>query len=151
MGGGIYEKRMSLLIVTTVLLFGVSSVAADKVVVIPLGSSAEGSDGQVQYNDGGKTAGAEAYLDKTNGKLEVRGEVRTVDLLGNSRLWGKGRPGTKVSTHTAPNGYCTANSGIKNAFSYNLSSWGNADNVCLAGTWVCSVNDLPTTGSCPIE
>lgn len=35
-----------------------------------MGSSAKGTDGQVQYNDEGKTAGADVYYDKATGKLE---------------------------------------------------------------------------------
>lgn len=146
------KNLISLLCLAGIVSLGASVEANNKVVVIPLGSTnAKGTDGQVQYNDGGTTAGAEAYYDKASGKLEVPGEVRTVDESGNNRLWGKGRPGTKLLTHTDPNGYCTTDSGIKHALSYNLGAWGSADNVCPAGTWVCSSNELPTTGSCPIE
>lgn len=123
--------------------------AADKVVVVPFGSSAaKGADGSVQYNDGGKTAGAEVYYDKITGKLEVLGEVRAVDGSGNNRLWSQGRPGVTLLTHSDPNGYCTSDGGTKFALSTSMSEWGNAASVCPQGTWVCSVSDLPTSGSC---
>jgi hypothetical protein len=60
----IVKKVLSILTLATVMLFCMSAMAADKVVVIPMGSSAKGTTGQVQYNDGGKTAGAEVYYDK---------------------------------------------------------------------------------------
>lgn len=129
------------------LLVSVPAIAQDKVVVIPMGSSAKGTNGQVQYNDNGATAGAEVYYDKATGKLELPGELRTVDGAGNNRLWGKGRPGTKLLTHTDPNGYCTTSEGIKHALSYHLATWGNADDVCPSGTWVCGRTDLPAPGS----
>ena len=44
--------------------------AQDKVVVVPMGSNtAKGSNGQVQFNDEGKTAGAEVYYDKATASL----------------------------------------------------------------------------------
>jgi hypothetical protein len=125
-------------------------MAQNKVVVVPLGSSnAKGVNGQVQYNDNGKTAGAEVYYDKITGKLELPGELRTVDGEGNNRLWGKGRPGTGLHTHDVPNGYCTTSAGINLALSEGSEIWGNADDLCPAGTWVCSQNDM-LDGSCPI-
>jgi hypothetical protein len=145
-------KKIACISFLTVLgLCSTAATAADKVVVIPMGSSAKGTDGQVQYNDNGTTAGAEVYYDKATGKLELSGELRTVDGAGSNRLWGKGRPGNGLVTHTDPNGYCTTSAGIKHALSSRMDNWGNADNVCPAGTWVCSQADLPTTGSCPIQ
>jgi len=132
------------------LLASVPSMAQNKVVVIPMGSSAKGTNGQVQYNDGGKTAGAEVYYDKATGKLVLPGELRTVDGAGNSRLWGKAMPGSLL-THTDPNGYCTTSAGVKYALSARLESWGNTDKVCPQGTWVCTHDDLPTEGSCGIQ
>ncbi len=144
------KQTLSLLIVATVLLFAVPLMAADRVVVIPLGSSAKGTDGQIQYNDDGKTSGAEVYYDKASGNLEVSGEVRTVNEQGKARMWGKGRKNTKLLTHQDPNGYCTSSTGTKYALSLHVSPWGNAAEVCPGGTWVCSQDDLPSTGTCPI-
>lgn len=147
------KKTLSVITLAALLFPAVFVFAQNKVVVIPMGSSAKGADGQVQYNDNGTTAGAEVYYDKATGKLELPGELRTVDGSGNSRLWGKGRPGTSFLTHTDPNGYCTSSAGIKHALSSHLETWGNADDVCPVGTWVCSEADLPTYGgggACPI-
>jgi hypothetical protein len=44
------------------LLFGISALTADKVAVVPLGSGAQGTDGQLQYNDNGRTAGILAIV-----------------------------------------------------------------------------------------
>ncbi len=132
------------------LLVAVSAMAQNKVVVIPMGSSGKGTDGQVQYNDEGKTAGAEVYYDKATGKLQLPGELRTVDGAGNNRLWGKGRPQNGLLNHTDPDGYCTTSAGIKHALSSRIDTWGNADDLCPQGTWVCSNDDLPTSGSCEI-
>jgi hypothetical protein len=149
------KKTIAILISTVVVLIAMSAMAHNKVVVIPIGSSSSvaGTNGQVLYNDNGQTAGADVHYDKDSGKLEVAGEVRTVDGSGNSRLWGKGRPGSTLLTHLDPdmNGYCTTSTGIKHALSESLEIWGNADNGCPAGTWVCSEKELPTEGSCPIE
>ncbi|MHB8790836.1 MAG: hypothetical protein ACYDBT_13250 [Desulfobulbaceae bacterium] len=143
-------RKVFLFCLATVLLVAVSAMAQNKVVVIPMGSGAKGTDGQVQYNDEGKTAGAEVYYDKATGKLELPGELRTVDETGNNRLWGKGRPGTGLMTHTDPDGYCTTSAGINLALSEGRDIWGNADDLCPAGTWVCSQNDM-LDGSCPIQ
>jgi hypothetical protein len=64
-------RKIFFFCMATVLLISVSAMAQNKVVVVPMGSSsAKGTDGQVQYNDNGKTAGAEVYYDKATGKLE---------------------------------------------------------------------------------
>lgn len=144
------KKALSVITLAALLFPAVSVFAQNKVVVIPMGSSAKGTNGQVQYNDNGATAGAEVYYDKATGKLELPGELRTVDGAGNNRLWGKGRPETGLFTHDVPNGYCTTSAGIKHALSTASDTWGNADESCPAGTWVCSLADLPTTGACPI-
>jgi hypothetical protein len=144
------KKALSVIALATLLIPAYSVFAQNKVVVIPMGSSAKGTNGQVQYNDNGATAGAEVYYDKATGKLELPGELRTVDGAGNNRLWGKGRPETGLFTHDVPNGYCTTSAGIKHALSSASDTWGNADDACPTGTWVCSLADLPTTGACPI-
>ncbi|HBI15902.1 MAG TPA: hypothetical protein DDY20_10385 [Desulfobulbaceae bacterium] len=74
------------------LLYASTLQAADKVVVIPMGSGAkgtvepvaQGTNGQVQYNDEGKMAGAEVYYDKATGKLELPGEIRTTVATGSA-------------------------------------------------------------------
>lgn len=144
------KQVLSILTLATVLLFVMSVMAEDKVVVVPMGSNAKGTDGQVQYNDEGKTAGAEVYYDKATGKLEVPGEVRTVDGSGATRLWGSGMPNSRLLTHTDPNGYCTTDAGVKFALSYHMVSWESAEKACPTGTWVCKVNDLSSESSCPI-
>lgn len=145
-------KTLSILTLATVLLLGASAIAADKVVVVPLSSaSTAGTNGQVQYNDGGKTAGAEVYYEKAGGKLETTGEIRTVDESGEGRLWGKGRPGIELMTHTDPNGYCTTSSGIHYALSKNYVSWFDAEVACPIGTWVCTRSEFPESGSCDIN
>ena len=110
-------KAISVIAVVALLIPAVSVFAQNKVVVIPMGSGASGTDGQVQYNDNGKTTGAEVYYDKATGKLELPGELRTVDGDGDNRSWGKGKPGTGLMTHQNPNGYCTSSEGTK--FSIN--------------------------------
>jgi len=148
-------KTILSIIALAALLFPTYYVfAQNKVVVIPMGSGAKGTNGQVQYNDEGKTAGAEVYYDKATGKLELPGELRTVDGSGNNRLWGKGRPGTGLLTHNVTNGYCTTSAGINHALSSRLQTWANAADVCPSETWVCNQVDLPTSGeggACPIE
>ena len=104
------KKVLPYLIIATAMLFTVSAIAADRVVVIPLGGSAS-----------------------------------------TDKLWGKGRPGTELLTHTDPNGYCTASSGIHYALSATMSTWYTVAEVCPAGTWVCTENDFPDIGLCPIQ
>ncbi len=62
------------LFITVIILTGIctSALAQNKVVVIPLNSNkAAGADGQVQYNDGGNTGGAEIYYDKATGNVGI--------------------------------------------------------------------------------
>lgn len=70
---------------------------------------------------------------------------------GNDRVWGEGRPGTDLLPHTPATGYCTSPSGVKLALSKNLTTWGSASSVCPANTWVCRAEDMPTSGSCPVD
>ena len=66
------RKTLLTLILVTVIFFPVSSVAADKVVVIPLNSnSVSGVDGQIQYNDGGSEAASEIYYRKLTGNVGI--------------------------------------------------------------------------------
>ena len=144
------KRTVSFLILTAVFFYYAPAMAADRVVVVPLGSSsAKGSDQQLQYNDNGKTAGAELYYNKTNRRLEARGEVRTTDGAGNPRLWGHGRPGTGLMTHDTVSETC---GNILNgyALSTQLVTWEGAAQACPAGTWVCSLDDLPLSGSCNV-
>jgi hypothetical protein len=60
-------------------------MSADKVVVIPIGAGANGAVGQIQYNDGGQTAGADIYYAKLSGKVGI-GETdpsEALDVNGN--------------------------------------------------------------------
>ena len=82
-------------------------------------------------------------------------KVVVIPLNSNSstsgKLWGQGRPGTGLLTHTDPNGYCTTSQGIHYALSQNLVTWQGAAESCPAGTWVCSESEFPPTGSCDIQ
>ena len=77
-------KKISLLLITFVLVSSCSALGADKVVVIPLSSSkVAGTDGQLQYNDNGKLAGAEFfYLDGYKWLQTLGGEIRLWDEPG---------------------------------------------------------------------
>jgi uncharacterized protein (TIGR02145 family) len=89
------KKTLSILLLSTVVFFAVSSVAADKVVIIPLNSnSASGGDGQIQYNDGGSEAASGIYYRKTTGNvgignsspseaLDVSGNVKANSFIGD--------------------------------------------------------------------
>lgn len=62
------------LMITVILMMGfsTSAVSQNNVVVVPLNSSrAAGIDGQIQYNDGGKSAGAEVYYAKDSGNVGI--------------------------------------------------------------------------------
>ncbi len=61
-------------LITGILLTGMctTAISQDKVVVIPMGSDkAAGINGQIQYNDGGKDAGAEVYYEKATGAIGI--------------------------------------------------------------------------------
>lgn len=150
------KNALGSLVLVTILLFAVSTIAADKVVVVPLSSSrAAGVDGQIQYNDGGRAAGAEVYYDKAkehigigtttpSAKLEVKGEIRSTDSNGNNRLWGQGREvyiDPASSWTEAPN-----YSNIEYAYSQELATWYSAQSACPENTWVCSSGELRKTG-----
>ncbi len=140
------------LYLSALLPAAMTAIAAEGVVVIPMGSTrAQGADKQIQYNDNGNTAGADIVYDKASGRLETPGEIRTTDAAGQNRLWGAGRPGTGLIQHDTPDGYCTAPGGTKFALSIHLATWQEAAQVCPAGTWVCSINDGAKSGmSCDI-
>ncbi len=69
------QKTIPIAILAVALLFGISALAANKVVVVPLGSGAEGTDGQLQYNDNGRTAGADLYYDSEEPSLTVLNKI----------------------------------------------------------------------------
>jgi len=131
------KKLLSFLLVTG-MLFSSAATAHEKVVVVPLISSkVAGTDGQIQYNDSGKTAGAEVYYDKTTGKLEVRGSIVGTDASGNFRLWGEARPRAEAATTS-----WRANNGIQVAVSTLSIPWTDTEEACPVNTWVCSLSDL---------
>lgn len=68
----------------------------------------------------------------------------------STKHWGQGRTGVGLLTHNVPSEYCTTN-GINYALSETMATWYDAAQVCPANTWVCSYNELPDTGSCPIQ
>lgn len=66
------KTNLLLLSIAGFLLLSIPVFGADKVVVIPMGTNkASGSDGQVQYNDGGKLAGASIYYNKNDASLGI--------------------------------------------------------------------------------
>jgi len=69
--------------------------------------------------------------------LNVQGEIRATDSNGDNRLWGKGRPGATVVTDNSGPTTCTGN-GLKYSVSTMMVSWGEAEQACPAGTWVCT-------------
>ncbi|GAB4334073.1 MAG: hypothetical protein Kow0089_03160 [Desulfobulbaceae bacterium] len=76
--------RIALLMILPILMLALSAAAQTKVVVVPLnstkGTGPAGSDGQVQYNDSGQTAGAQVYYDKATGNLGVRTPGPLMDI-----------------------------------------------------------------------
>jgi hypothetical protein len=73
-----------------------------------------------------------------NARLEVRGEVRTTDQYGGTRLWGHGRPGcTRLGTTGVEVGLCS-NGQVEFGLGTVYVDWGEAANGCPAGTWVCT-------------
>lgn len=80
-------------------------------------------------------------------KVEVRGEVRTVNNSGASRVWGQGRPGTsRYGTTGVEAGLCS-NGGIRFGLSKTAVYWGGAEAACPSGTWVCTRAERGT-GAC---
>ncbi len=80
-------------------------------------------------------------------KLEVVGEVRSVDSAGDNRLWGEGRPGTqRYGTSGVEAGLCS-NGSVNFGLSYTTAAWYGAQAACPQGTWVCTAAERGT-GSC---
>lgn len=144
------KQSLALLTFFSVILVCESLLAMPKSAVLMSGpSGAKGTEGQLQYNDAGKTAGADINYDKTTGnigigttapssKLEVRGEIRSTDSNGNNRLWGQGRPNVQVegAWNISP-----ANADVEYAYSLHVATWYASPAVCPANTWVCSLSD----------
>jgi hypothetical protein len=77
-------------------------------------------------------------------KLEVAGEVRTLDGNGNNRLWGQGRPGTqRYGSSGFESGLCTG-MGVSFGLSQIISHWDGAAAACPRGTWVCTAAERGT-------
>lgn len=79
--------------------------------------------------------------------LNVQGEIRATDSNGANRLWGKGRPGATVVTDNGLTA-CTGN-GLKYSVSTMMVSWGEAEQACPAGTWVCTASERGTSPCTP--
>jgi len=78
--------------------------------------------------------------------------VIPLNASGNTdKLWGKGRPGTTLRSHSGATGYCSTPSGVNFALSYTFATWQNAAEVCPSGKWVCRISDLPPSGSCNLQ
>ncbi len=148
-------KKLSFfsLAVAGAFLFASLANATNPVVVIPLKTNQiAGTDGQIQYNDDGKSAGAEVYYDKATGRvgvgtssptapLEVKGEILTTDANGAARLWGEGRPGVTIFNDTWTDSTMI---GIQVASSNTYVTWGGVAAGCPANTWVCTFAERGT-------
>jgi hypothetical protein len=136
-----------------VFLFISPAIAANKVVVIPLkANQTAGTNGQVQYNDDGKNAGAEVYYNKATGrvgigtsspatKLEVKGEILTTDVNGAPRLWGEGRPGVSINSNSWVDSTMT---GVQVASGNTYVTWEGVAAGCPINTWVCTLAERGT-------
>ncbi len=131
-------RRLAVLVTSSILLMSsLATAAPPKVVVVPLGGSkVAGTNGQVQYNDDGKIAGAEVYYDTSTGLLEVKGEIRSSDTEGDNRLWGEGRPGVSVPIWTEE-----TIKGYHQGRSNQATGWDNTAAGCPRETWVCTLQD----------
>ena len=81
----------------------------------------------------------------STGELQVRGEVRTVDSTGQPRLWGSGRPGGTL--YSLVGGYCDYQ-GISYGLTEAVSDWASAADVCPAGSWLCTKEEIRGDGAC---
>jgi hypothetical protein len=81
--------------------------------------------------------------------LKVVGEVRTVDPSSQEpRLWGRGRPGTKVyGKDDGSDDFCT-NGPIQFGLSEAAVNWGAAADACPSGTWVCEKGEIEAAPAC---
>ena len=102
--GGSIKKNVSIISLLITVFFASFALAADKVVVVPLsGSKAAGVDGQLQYNDSGKEAGAEVYYDKESSHLGIGTTFTDTKLVvqGDGSSWSEGFISLKNNNHDA--------------------------------------------------
>jgi hypothetical protein len=78
----------------------------------------------------------------SSGDLTVVGEVRTVDSAGEPRLWGRGRPGGVI--YEGGDVPCHRE-GVNFGLTKDVATWGQAADVCPAGSWVCRRGDVSDT------
>ncbi len=98
------RQKVSITCFMTTVFLASYALAADKVAVIPLLSSkAAGTDGQVQYNDSGKAAGAEVYYNKNSSKVGIGTTFLDTKLViyGDGSDWSRGFVSLKNDNHDA--------------------------------------------------
>jgi len=88
-----------------IIFFASFTLAADKVVVVPLSSAPKpaGENGQVQYNDNGTTGGAELYYAKDSGRVGIGTANINTKLVvhGDGNHWSSGFISLKNDDHDA--------------------------------------------------
>lgn len=72
----------------------------------------------------------------------VEGEVRSVDSLGQPRLWGRGRPDTEIFGDPSKFGGACLKGTTFFGLSRTAVDWGSAADACPEGTWVCRFGEL---------
>jgi hypothetical protein len=112
----------------------------------PLGRGARG-DGALLVPDGSRPLRqlSSGSVGDPAAKVNVAGEVRTVDSGGEPRLWGEGRAGADVYPKPLVPGthYCfNAATGITYGLSTLMTDWGSAASACPTGTWVCKSTEI---------
>lgn len=114
-------------IITTLCLWSLcfaplSVIAAEKVVVIPLNSkSASGNDKEIQYNDGGKIAGAsKLFYDKASGFIGMNTSSPAADIeILQSTGTSAGSGGVAYKTSGNSDTWKTLNTGSYFSFALN--------------------------------
>ena len=101
-------KKIFLMTMLFIVGIGATAVAQNKAVVIPLISNrAAGIDGQFQYNDGGKNAGAEVYYDKATGNFGIGTTTPNGPLTIKSpgSFYGSASHGLRLEDVSSSNGW----------------------------------------------
>ncbi len=98
-------KKVSITSFLLTVFFASFTLAADKVVVVPLSSAQKtaGKNGQVQYNDNGTAAGAEVYYVKGSGRVGIGTANPDTKLVvhGDGNHWSNGFISLKNDNHDA--------------------------------------------------